>query len=105
MKTIEPNTNYIDLKVEGICHFLGTSRSAFIWPSMASYEVIFTPISPAFNHKARHAEAEVVIGRGTFDLNTIKSKYINCKKIKIINNQVQLLTRLGYTDFFHLVIF
>lgn len=95
----------INLKVEGICHFLGTSRSAFICPSMASYEVIFTPIRLAFNHKDRHAEAEVVIGRGTFDLNTVK--YINCviKKIQINNNQVRLLTRLRYTDFFHLVIF
>lgn len=61
--------NYINLKVEGICHFFGTSRSAFICPSMASYEGILIPIKLAFNQSARHAEAEVVIGRGTFDLN------------------------------------
>jgi len=36
---------------------------------MASYEGIFIPIKLAFNQSARHAEAEVVIGRGTFDLN------------------------------------
>lgn len=39
---------------------------------MTSDEVIFTPIKVPFNQRARHAEAEVVMGRGTFDLNTIK---------------------------------
>jgi hypothetical protein len=52
---------------------------------MASYEVIFIPIKLAFNHRARHAEAEVVIGRGTFDLYAVNYKYkYYLTKIQII---------------------
>lgn len=54
-----------------MCHFFGTSRNAFICPSIASCVVIFIPIKLAFNHRARHAEAEVVIGRAIFDLNAV----------------------------------
>jgi len=43
-------------------------------PSIASEEVKLTPIKLAFNQRARQAEAEVVIGRGTLDLKAKKQK-------------------------------
>lgn len=69
-KIIKPNT-YINLKAGGICRFFGISLSEFICSSIASHEATFIFIFLAFNDKARHAEAEVVIGRGTFDFNAI----------------------------------
>jgi len=65
--------NVINLNVVGTFHFFGISRNAFICPSIASQEAIFTPIKPPFSQRARHAEADVVIGRGTFDLNAVKN--------------------------------
>lgn len=82
-KIIKANTSYINLKAGGITRFFGISRSDLICSSIASQDVTFIFISLAFNDIARHAEAEVIIGRGVFDFDAINI-LVNNLKYKLI---------------------